>query len=155
MTTILRPEETPGFSKITSRNATRINLKINNERIGRVQSMSASANNNVQVLRELGAQVAVELKKGISEYTFTIAKMLGRPDKFVELEQGAIFELETVDEAGINPALSTGTTEALDFFKYCAINSIDRSYTAGQATVALNVTVVTIGQPSGGELAEG
>lgn len=157
---ILEPKEVAGRGAITSRNATRINLRIAKpgggfERVGRVQSMSRSANNNVQVLRELGAQVAVELKKGISEYTFTIAKMWARTDVFDELEQGAIFGLETVDESGISPALGTGAAELLDVFNYCAINSIDRQYTAGQATVAVNATVVTIGQPSGGQLSEG
>ena len=131
---------------ITSRNATRINVLLNGARIGRVQSMSRSGNNNIQVLRELGAQVAVELKKGISEYTFSIAKMLIRTDPFIELEQGAIFSLETKDEA-------VGG-EQLDLINYCAINSIDRQYAAGQATVALNASVVTIGQPVGGQLAE-
>lgn len=146
-----KPEENGSLSQagatITSRNATRINLVVNGARVGRVQSMSRSANNNIQVLRELGAQVAVELKKGISEYTFSIAKMLIRNDVFVELEQGAIFSLETKDEAV--------SGEQLDLFNFCAFNSIDRQYTAGQATVALNTTVVTIGQPVGGQLAEG
>jgi hypothetical protein len=144
------PEENGSLSQagasITSRNATRINVVLNGARVGRVQSMGQSAANNMQVLRELGAQVAVELKKGISEYTFSIAKMLIRNDPFIELEQGAIFSLETKDEA-------VGG-EQLDLFNYCAINSIDRQYTAGQATVALNATVVTIGQPVGGQLAE-
>jgi hypothetical protein len=149
------PTDSAGAGGITSRNATRINLRINNSRVGRVQSMSRSANNNMQVLRELGAQVAVELKKGISEYTFSIAKMWARTDVFDELEQGAIFELETVDESGANALSGVGSTTILDLFKYCAINSIDRQYTAGQATVAVNATVVTIGQPQGGQLSEG
>jgi hypothetical protein len=148
--TIKAPGENGSLSQsgntIISRNATRINILLNGARVGRVQSMSRSGNNNIQVLRELGAQVAVELKKGISEYTFSIAKMLIRNDPFIEMEQGAIFSLESKDEA-------TGG-EQLDLFNYCAINSIDRQYTAGQATVALNVTVVTIGQPVGGQLAE-
>ncbi len=152
---IQRPEETPGRGGITSRNATRINLKINNHRVGRVQSMGRSANNNIQVLRELGAQVAVELKKGISEYTFSIAKMWVRNDVIDELEQGAVFELETVDESGINPVTAAGSTEVLDLFKQCAINSLDRQYTAGQATIAANASVVVIGQPQGGQLSEG
>jgi hypothetical protein len=155
MATILQPKEEPGAGGITSRNATRINLRINNNRVGRVQSMGRSANNNVQVLRELGAQVAVELKKGISEYTFTIAKMWVHNDVIDELEQGAIFELETVDESAQNPITGSGSTEILDLFKYCAINSLDRQYTAGQATVAANVSVVVIGQPQGGQLSEG
>jgi hypothetical protein len=152
---IQRPEETPGAGRITSRNATRINLRINNKRVGRVQTLGRSAANNIQVLRELGAQVAVELKKGISEYSFSITKMWVRNDVIDELEQGAIFELETVDESGINPVSGSGTSEVLDLFKYCSINSLDRQYTAGQATIAANVSVVTIGQPQGGQLSEG
>jgi hypothetical protein len=152
---IQRPEEVVGASGITSRNATRINLKINNSRVGRVQSLGRSANNNIQVLRELGAQVAVELKKGISEYTFTISKMWVRNDVIDELEQGKVFELETVDESGVNPVSGGGSSEVLDLFKYCAINSLDRQYTAGQATVATNISVVVIGQPTGGALSEG
>jgi hypothetical protein len=152
---IQRPEERAGAGGITSRNATRINLKINNNRVGRVQSMGRSASNNIQVLRELGAQVAVELKKGISEYSFSIAKMWVRNDVIDELEQGAIFELETVDESGINPVSGAGTSEVLDLFRQCAINSLDRQYTAGQATIAANASVVVIGQPQGGQLSEG
>lgn len=160
----LEPKENGSLSQagqsIVSRNATRINLRIAKpgggyERIGRIQSMSRDANNNVQVLRELGAQVLVELKKGISEYTFTIAKMFVRNDPFEELEQGAIFAIETVDESGISPVTGGGSSSLLDVFNYCAINTIGRSYVAGQATVALNATVVTIGQPQGGVLAEG
>lgn len=155
-----------GASQLSSRNATRINLSIEvtnpstgkpeQKRVGRILTLSESVNNNMQALRELGAQVLVELKKGITEYSFTIDKMWVRGDYFDELIQGAIFSLETVDEGGVNPGNPTaGGSEALEVFKYCAIDSAQKTITAGQATVAFSVRVVTIGQPQTGSLAEG
>lgn len=157
--TALYPEEKAGASGITSRNATRVNLVITApggkpQRVGRVQSINRSVNNNVQVLRELGAQVLVELKKGITEYTFSIAKMWIRNDVFDELEQGAIFELQTQDESANTPLNTAGQTEILDVFKQCAFNTLDRQYAAGQATIMASGTVVVIGQPSSGVLNE-
>lgn len=153
------PGEPAGLKGVSSRNATRINLVLHIEgerrRIGRVLTLSKSANNNMQALREIGSQVLVELKKGISEYSFTISKMWTRADAFDLLAQGAIFELETLDSGLIVPGSNeTGNVEVLDLFKYCAVNSYQQTYTAGQATVASSVSVVTIGQSAGGSLAE-
>lgn len=153
------PGEPAGLGGISSRNATRINLvlHINGERrrIGRVLTLSKSVNNNVQALRELGSQVLVELKKGISEYSFTISKMYTRTDAFDLLAQGAIFELETLDSGLIVPGSgNSGNVEVLDLFQNCAVNTFQQSITAGQATVATSVSVVVIGQSTGGTLAE-
>src|ERR1035437_839222 len=125
----------------TSRNATKINLRFlmpggnSWERVGRVQSLSEDITNNVQALMELGSQYVVELKKGITSFTFSIAKMYVRGDKFDDLVNGAIFGLEIADE-GIQLSDGTLSPEIIEQFSYCAVTSISRSFQQGQATVA-------------------
>ena len=148
----LPPDQNPSLDSVYSRNATRVNVAIqlpggNFARVGRVQSISKDSQNNVQVLHEIGSQFAVELKKGISTYTFSIAKMYVRSDVFDALELGAIFALAISDDSGVTP--TGGQSVVLDQFNQCSISSVSKQYTAGQATVAQNATIVTIGSSAG------
>ena len=73
---------THSTDNIQARNSTKVYIKINGARVGRVQSLQQSITNNVQVLNELGRAFAVELKKGITQYSFSIAKFYARNDAF-------------------------------------------------------------------------
>jgi hypothetical protein len=150
----IAPTQNPSIDALFSRNATKVNVAVQLPggtwaRVGRVQSISEDIANNVQVLTELGSQVAVELKKGITTYTFSIAKMYVRTDVFDQLRGGAIFGLMISDDSGIQPDGSGGSSVILEQFSQCSITSISRSFTNGQATVAQNASVVTIGGSMG------
>lgn len=143
------PTQNPSIDALYTRNATRVNLSIRLPggtwaRIGRVQSMTEDIANNVQVLMEIGSQVAVELKKGISTYTFSIAKFYVRSDVFDQLRDGAIFGLMISDDSD-----SVAGSIVLEQFQQCSMNSVSRSFNQGQATVAQNASVVTIGNSAG------
>lgn len=125
----------------TARQNVKVFLRVKKEngtyqRVGRVQSFREDQTNNVQVLDELGSEFAVELAKGITHYTFSIARFYCRADVFDALKLGQTFALEINDQA---------TNELLEQFGQCAISAISRDYTVGQAVVAESVTVVAIG----------
>jgi hypothetical protein len=137
----------PSIDSVIARNATKIELAFNVSgsgwvRVGRVQSMSQDTANNVQVLSELGSQFAVELKKGITTFSFTIAKFYVHTDVFDPLRSGAIFGIQLSDTSVV-------PTSVLEQFQSCSMNSVSRQYTSGQATVAQNASVVAIGQSYG------
>lgn len=142
----------------SARNSTKIYLAIQPEgqsyqRIGRVQSMDESRTNNFQVLTELGRDYAVELKKGITTFTFTIARFWVRSDVIDTLKNGLPFSLWVKDGTNLNPD-GTGSAEVLEYFQWCAITALSRSFTNGQVTVAENATVAIAGpgmtgQPAG------
>jgi hypothetical protein len=141
------PTQNPSVDSTFARNATRVNLAFrlpggNWARVGRVQSMNEDIANNVQVLMELGSQFAVELKKGITTYTFSIAKFLTRSDVFDQLSGGAIFGLQITDDSGSQSVV-------LEQFQQCSMTSVSRAFTNSQATVGQNATVVTIGPSQG------
>lgn len=141
------PKQNPSIDSTFARNATKVNLAIKVPgggwaRVGRVQSMTEDISNNVQVLMELGSQVAVELKKGITTFTFSIAKFYVRSDVFDQLIGGAIFGMQISDNSGSRAVV-------LEQFNQCAMNSVSRSFAQGQATIAQNATVVTIGASQG------
>jgi hypothetical protein len=147
------PTQNPSIDSTFSRNATRINVAIKLPggawaRVGRVQSIQEDIANNVQVLAELGSQVMVELKKGITQFTFSIAKMYVRSDVFDQLRDGAIFGLMISDDSAVVPN-GGGRSIVLEQFKSCALTSVSRTFTSGQATVAQNASVVTIGTSHG------
>jgi hypothetical protein len=129
---------------IQARNSTKVFLKINGVRVGRVQSLRQDITNNVQVLNELGRSFAVELKKGITNYTFSIAKFYARADAFEAIKLGQVFSLAIIDYAGVDDG--GGSEDTLEYFERCAIQTISRDYTIGAATVGENATVVAIGQ---------
>lgn len=140
------PDQDPSSDALYARNATRIYLNVTlpggkPQRVGRVQSMREDITNNVQVLDELGRAYAVELKKGITHYTFSIAKFYCRSDVFDSLKLGSIFGLSISDHNNAYSAYST-----LEYFSRCAITAISRDFTIGQAVVGENATVVTIGK---------
>lgn len=130
---------------ITSRNSTRISIVVNGARVGRVQSFNENISNNVQVLAELGRAYMAEIKKGITSYSFSIAKFYARNDAFEALKLGAIFSLEIRDENLVSDG-GTGVAESLEYFPMCAMQSVSLDYTIGQATVGQNASVVTIGK---------
>lgn len=129
---------------INARNNTKVFILINGSRVGRVQSFSESIANNVQVLAELGNQYMVELKKGITSYSFSIAKFYCRSDVSDTIKNGQVFSLMIQDTAPGDQAQAAA--QVLELFQNCMVQSIDRSFTAGQATVAENAQVVTIGK---------
>ncbi len=129
---------------IQARNSTKVFLKINGVRVGRVQSLRQDITNNVQVLNELGRSFAVELKKGITNYSFSIAKFYARSDAFEAIKLGQVFSLTIIDYAGVDDG--GGNEDTLEYFERCAIQTISRDYTVGAATVGENATVVAIGQ---------
>lgn len=148
------PTQNPSIDSTFSRNATRVNVAIRLPggswaRVGRIQSINEDIANNVQVLMELGSQVAVELKKGITTYSFSIAKMYVRSDVFDQLRGGAIFGLMITDDSSVLPNGAGGSSIVLEQFQQCAITSVSRSFSSGQATVAQNASVVTIGKSMG------
>lgn len=133
----------------SARNSTKIYLEIQaeggkKERIGRVQSMDESRTNNFQVLTELGRDYAVELKKGITTFTFTIARFWVRSDVMDNLKSGLPFSLWVKDGTNLN-ADGTGSAEVLEYFQWCAVTALSRSFTNGQVTVAENATVAIAG----------
>jgi hypothetical protein len=136
------------LDQLTARNNTKIYLAINGSRVGRVQQMSHDRSNNVQVLSELGRDVAVELAKGITIHTFTIARFFCRNDVFGGIQNGEPFSLSIRDTAASDGAQAS--TEVLEYFRQCMVQSISRSFTNGQATVAQNATVVAIGNSEQG-----
>ena len=144
----LPPDVDPSIDGIYARNATHINLRVSlpngaYARVGRVLSVSRQQSNNVQVLAELGSQVMVELKKGITQYNFSISKLYVHNDVFDQIADGAVFGMELTDDT------ASGGGVILDQFSRCAINSISVSYGAGQVTVAEDCQVVTIGSSAG------
>jgi hypothetical protein len=133
----------------SARNSTKIYLVIQPEgqpeqRVGRVQSMDESRTNNFQVLTELGRDVAVELKKGITVFTFTIARFWVRSDIIDTIKGGLPFSLWINDGTNLN-ANGTGGAEVLEYFQHCALTSLSRSFSNGQVTVAENASVVVAG----------
>lgn len=141
------PNQNPSIDGISVRNATRVNLAFRLPggswaRVGRVQSMSEDITNNVQVLTELGSQYAVELKKGITTFSFSIARFYCRNDVFDQLSGGAIFGMMITDDSG-------SSSVVLEQFQQCALTSVSRSFATGQSTVAQNASVVTIGPSQG------
>lgn len=141
------PNQNPSIDATYSRNATRVNLAFKLPggpwaRVGRVQSLQEDRTNNVQVLTELGSQVAVELKKGITTFTFSIARFYTRSDVFDQLAGGAIFGLMITDD-------SSSSSVVLEQFQQCAITSVSRSFVGTQTTVGQNASVVTIGNSQG------
>lgn len=138
------PVQDPSVDQFFARNNTKVFILVNGERVGRVQSFREDVSNNVQVLSELGRDIAVELKKGITTYAFTIARFYTRNDVFRALKTGGVFSLMVNDTAGLN-SNGTGSTEVLEFFDKCMIQSISYDYTNGSATVAQNASVVAIG----------
>lgn len=135
------------IDSIQARNATKVNLAFqlpggNWARVGRVQSMSQDTSNNVQVLMELGSQYAVELKKGITTFSFSIAKFYVHTDVFDQLKLGAVFGMQLTDDSGSSSAV-------LEQFSSCAMNTVSRSFAQGQATVAQNASIVVIGPSYG------
>ena len=123
---------------VTARNNTKVYIEVNGKRVGRVQSFREDITNNVQVLDELGSAYAVELNKGITHYTFTIARFYCQRDVLEPLKLGQIFSLKVRDYGA--------SSETLEYFKHCAIQSISRDFTVGQAVVAENATVVVAGK---------
>lgn len=142
------PQQNPSIDGLYSRNSTRIVMQVTPPSghaftVARVQSMREDITNNIQVLDELGSAYAVELKKGITHFTFNVAKFLTRSESFEPLKAGQIFSLNVHDLAA-----SSGE-KTIEFFKHCAINTISSSYSVGQAVVALNATIVVAGRGSG------
>jgi hypothetical protein len=150
----------PAIDQVTARSSVKVSLVVAGATVGRVQSINASISNNMQVLNEIGTQFAVEMKKGITTYSFSIARFFCRADAFEDIKLGQPFALEIQDTSGvatpgfandpntqdaINSGVQAGATETLESFQYCAINTISRDYTVGQAVVAENASVVVIG----------
>jgi hypothetical protein len=136
---------TPSYDGIVSRNSTKVYIEVNGQRVGRLQSVREDITNNVQVLDELGRAFAVELKKGITHYSFSIARFYARSDVFDSLKLGQIFALSIVDTSSVDDT-GAGQREVLEYFERCSITTISRDYTVGQAVVGENAQVVTIGQ---------
>lgn len=139
------PLQDPSVDSLYARNNTKVFLLVDGQRVGRVQSFREDISNNVQVLSELGRDIAVELKKGITTYAFTIARFYTRNDVFRDLKTGGVFSLMVRDTAGLNID-GTGGAEILEYFSKCMIQSISTDYTNGAATVAQNASVVAIGR---------
>lgn len=143
---------TPSGDGIVSRNSSKVYLVVNGQPVGRVQSIREDITNNVQVLDELGSQFAVELKKGITHYTFSIAKFWCRADSFDAIKLGQPFSLQLQDRSNIadfsgDPLQSgSGSQETLEYFERCAVTSISKDFTNGQAVVGMNASVVAIGK---------
>lgn len=136
---------------VVARNNSKVYIVVNGAAVGRVQSISESIANNVQVLDELGSQFAVELKKGITHYTFQIARFYCRSDAFEAIKLGQVFSLEIHDRSNVasfsnDPLAGGGAEEILEKFSRCAITSLTRDYSVGQASVGENASVVAIGQ---------
>lgn len=144
---VLAPAQNPSIDGSYARNNTKVYLVVNGQRVGRIQSVRLDQSNNVQVLDELGRDVAVELKKGITHYSFSVAKFYARNDVFSDIRDGAIFSLAVRDTAGVN---TDGTGRAgpqvLEFFQSCMVQTVSFDYTAGAVTVGLNANIVTIGR---------
>lgn len=135
---------TQSIDSVTSRNNTGVTIILNGLRVGRVQSFREDQANNVQVLAELGSAYMVEMQKGITVYTFQIARFLSRNDVFDALKNGAVFTLATREN--ITAADGTPVAESLAYFGRCMIQSISRDYTVGQAAIGVNAQVVTVGK---------
>lgn len=137
---------TPSLDNIAARSSTEVVIVFNGQKVGRVQSFREDITNNIQVLAELGRAFNVELKKGVTTYTFTISRFYCRSDVIDQLKLGSIFSLAVRDEATVPINSGGGQAETLEFFPKCAMQSVSRDYTIGAATVGENATVVTIGQ---------
>lgn len=130
---------------IYSRNSTRIYLLVNGQRVGRVQQFREDIANNVQVLAELGNAYMAELKKGITRYSFTIARFYARNDVMDDLKLGRVFSIAVRDQNLVSDG-GNGRSQQLEYFPACMIDNMSRDYTIGQASVGENATVVTIGK---------
>lgn len=128
------------IDNVTARNNTLIIIQFNGQRVGRVQQFREGITNNVQVLAELGRAYMVEMKKGITAYSFSISKFMCRNDVMDQLKLGAVFSLSIRDEG-----VGLGA-ETIEYFPSCMINSMSRDYTIGQASVGESAEVVTIGK---------
>lgn len=139
MTTLSTP--LPSLDGLIARNNTLINLLINGQRVGRVQQFREDINNNVQVLAELGSAFMVQLNKGITSYSFSLSRFTCRQDAMDVLKKGQVFGLEVQDagDGGVS----------LEYFPSCAIASLSRDYTIGQASVGENASVAVIGEGVG------
>lgn len=133
------------IDSLFSRNSTRISILYDGQRVGRVQSVRADMDNNVQVLAELGTAYMAELKKGITRYSFTIAKFYARSDVMDLLKLGRVFSLALHDSNLVSDG-GSGRPQVLEYFSQCMMTSVSRDYTVGQATVGENASVVTIGK---------
>lgn len=134
------------IDNVLARNSTKVFIQINGARVGRVQQFSETINNNVQVLTELGRAYAAELKKGITTYSFSIARFYCHSDVLEPLKLGAIFSLLVRDAGDVAEDGLSGVGETLELFQQCAINTISREITNGQASIVENAQVVTIGK---------
>jgi hypothetical protein len=137
------------IDNITARNSTSVVLIADGQRVGRVQSFREDISNNVQVLAELGRAFNAEMKKGVTTYTFSIAKFYCRSDVMDQLKLGKVFAISIKDEATSPDYPAGSAVEILETFPRCMIQSLSRDYTIGQASVGENATVVTIGQGLG------
>lgn len=137
--------KSPSVDSIIARNNTGVVIVLNGQKVGRVQSIREDISNNVQVLSELGRAYAVELKKGITTYTFSIASFYCRSDVMDKLKLGEIFSLVIRDEKTVGSD-GTGSPENLEYFERCAFQSVSRDYTVGQASVGQNAQVVVVGK---------
>lgn len=133
------------IDQITARNNTGVTILFGGKRVGRIQQMRASQNNNVQVLAELGRQYMVEMKKGITAYSFSVSTFLVRADVMQPLKDGKVFSLTIRDENNIDVE-GTGAAEVIDTFSRCMIASLDRDYTVGQAAIGQSATIQVVGQ---------
>lgn len=139
------PVQDPSVDSFNARNNTKVYILVDGQRVGRVQSFREDITNNVQVLSELGRDFMVELKKGITAYSFSIARFYTRKDVFRSLKTGGVFSLMVRDTAGLNDN-GTGAAEILEFFQKCMIQTISYDYTNGAATIGQNASVVAIGR---------
>lgn len=131
----------PSTDTVNARNNTLISLLVDGQRVGRVQQFHEDQNNNVQVMAELGRDYMVELQKGITSYSFTIATFYVRSDIMDDLKAGLVFGLSVVD--------SGAGGEVLEQFSRCMIGSLSRDWTIGQAAVGQNAQVVVAGKGVG------
>lgn len=125
---------------IQSRNNTFVTIKLDGQRVGRIQSFRENQTNNVQVLAELGRDVMAEMLRGIKSYSFSIASFYCHTDAMDRIKNGAVFSLEVRDEAAV------GGAEVLEYFARCMVQSLSRDYTVGQAAIGQNAEVVCIGE---------
>jgi hypothetical protein len=124
---------------LQARNNTLVVLVVDGQRVGRIQQFSEQINNNVQVLAELGRAYMVEMQKGITQYSFSIASFYCHQDIMDRLKLGAVFGLSVQD-------LGNSSAEVLEYFPRCMITSLGRDYTVGQAAIGQSAQVLTVGK---------